>query len=480
MDTMHSATTLARKIQNKDLTSETLVSDHLDRIGKINPRINAIVAFSEQALAQARAADQQLARGEPIGPLHGVPMTIKDCFDTAGIISTWGTLGRKTFVPEKDAAIVRRLKEAGAILIGKTNTPEFTLNFSTWNKIHGFTLNPHDLMRSPGGSSGGAAAAIATGLTPFDIGTDFGGSIRVPSHFCGTVGIKPTSGSIPRTGFCMPSGMMLDFMSHIGPMARKVEDLRLLLPVIWGPDAVDTLISSVPCPDPANVLLQGLRCAVMINNGIVAPSEETQAIVRVVADHLANSGLSVTEDRLDGVEETPEIAGGFWSVGAYAAVRQLIQAAGTRFEDIANDWLREPPFEGSEAAQQLETWRTQIDQISAEGHASQMLRIENYRSRMLGHMARYDVLISPVTANPAPKLPSAGAHPFGEGEASYTECFNLTGWPSGVVRAGTTREGMPIGVQITANPWREDIVLAVMEHLENILPDFGGPSIIRD
>lgn len=474
---MHTATTLARKIRDKDLTSEELVSDHLERIGKINPHINAIVAFSDHALEQARAADQQLARGEPVGPLHGVPMTIKDCFDTAGIISTWGTLGRKSFVPEKDATIVRRLKEAGAILIGKTNTPEFTLNFSTWNKIHGFTLNPHDLTRSPGGSSGGAAAAIATGLTPFDIGTDFGGSVRVPSHFCGTVGIKPTSGSVPRTGLCMPPGMMLDFMSHIGPMARKVEDLKLLLPIIWGPDALDTLIASVPCPAPGNIKIAGLRCAIMTDNGIVTPSEETRAVVRSVGDALANAGLSVCEDRLDGVEETLGVAGGFWGVGAYAAVRQLIQAAGTRFEDIANNGFREPSFDGPEAAQQLEAWRAQIDQISAEKHGAQMLRIENYRSRMLSHMARYDVLISPVTANPAPKLPKPGAHPFADEEASYTECFNLTGWPSGVVRGGTTAEGMPIGVQVTANPWREDIVLAVMEHLEDVLPDFAGPAI---
>lgn len=474
---MHTATTLARKIRDKDLTSEELVSDHLERIGKINPRINAIVAFSEHALEQARAADQKLARGEPVGPLHGVPMTIKDCFDTAGIISTWGTLGRKDFVPEKDATIVRRLKEAGAILIGKTNTPEFTLNFSTWNKIHGFTLNPHDLTRSPGGSSGGAAAAIATGLTPFDIGTDFGGSVRVPSHFCGTVGIKPTSGSVPRTGLCMPPGMMLDFMSHIGPMARKVEDLKLLLPIIWGPDAIDTLIASVPCPASGTIKMAGLRCAIMTDNGIVTPSEETRAVVRAIGDTLAGAGMNVCEDRLDGVEETLAVAGGFWGVGAYVAVRQLIQAAGTRFEDIANNNFREPSFDGPEAAQQLETWRAQIDQISAEKHGAQMLRIENYRSRMLAHMARYDVLISPVTANPAPKLPKPGDHPFETDEASYTECFNLTGWPSGVVRGGTTNEGMPIGVQVTANPWREDIVLAVMEHLEDVLPDFAGPAI---
>lgn len=475
---MQSATMLARKVENEETTCEDLVKEHLARIETINPRLGAIVALSDQALDQARDADQHLRLGKPIGPLHGVPMTIKDCFDTAGVVSTWGTLGRKGFIPNRDASIVRRLKEAGAILIGKTNTPELTLSFSTWNKIHGFTLNPYDLKRSPGGSSGGAAAAIATGLTPFDIGTDFGGSVRVPSHFCGTVGIKPTSGSVPRTGFCMPAGMIVDFMSHIGPMARKVEDLRLLLSIIWGPDSEDTLIASVPCSAKTKVTLAGLRCGVMTDNGIATPSEETQAVVRITGDYLADAGMSVTEVRLDGVEETGVMAAGLWRVGAYAALRKAIEDAGTSPEDFANDWLRDPSFEGPDASDQQEAWRKNLDRVSAQSLASQLLRIEGYRSRMLQHMSRYDVLVSPVTANPAPELPPPGAHPFEDGEASYTECFNLTGWPSGVVRGGTSGEGLPIGVQITANPWKEEIVLSVMEHLEDVLPDFPEPTLI--
>ena len=192
-------TAQAAMIRAGELSSEELVGLYLDRIERFNPAINAVVALAGDALERAREADQALAQGRSLGPLHGVPMTIKDCFDTAGTVSTWGTLGRKDFVPATDATVVRRLKQAGAILLGKTNTPEFTLSFETHNRIHGFTNNPYDLGRSPGGSSGGAAAAIAAGLTSFDIGTDYGGSIRVPSHACGTAGIKPTSGSVPRT-----------------------------------------------------------------------------------------------------------------------------------------------------------------------------------------------------------------------------------------------------------------------------------------
>ena len=253
-----SATAQAALIKSGDLASEELVARYLERIERFNPRLNAVVALADDARERAREADQARADGRPLGPLHGVPMTIKDCFDTAGVVSTWGTMGRKDFVPDADATVVARLKAAGAILLGKTNTPEFTLSFETHNNIHGFTNNPYDLERSPGGSSGGAAAAIAAGLTSFDIGTDYGGSIRVPSHSCGTVGIKPTSGSVPRTGLCLPPGMLTDYLSHAGPMARTVDDLELILSVIWGPDGLDTRIQPIPLAASDAVELGGL------------------------------------------------------------------------------------------------------------------------------------------------------------------------------------------------------------------------------
>ena len=307
-----SAATLARRLRDGEMTSEELVEAYLLRIDKINPAVNAVVALADDAIELARQADARLAGGQVDGPLHGVPMTIKDCFDTAGVVSTWGTLGRKGFIPSEDATVVRRLKSAGAILLGKTNTPEFTLSFSTYNRIHGFTKNPYDLTRSPGGSSGGAAAAIACGLTSFDIGTDFSGSIRVPSHFCGTVGIKPTSASVPRTGLCLPPGWLMDFMSHVGPMARKVEDLSLILPVIWGPDSIDSSIAPVPFPNPEQVVLKGLRCAVMVSNGLTEPDEDTRAALRRIESLLEDEGLNVLRDRLEAITETPALVGGLF------------------------------------------------------------------------------------------------------------------------------------------------------------------------
>ena len=450
-------------IRGGEITSEELVGRYLERIERFNPALNAVVALVDDALERAKAADAALAAGHTPGPLHGVPMTIKDCFDTAGVVSTWGTMGRKDFVPEIDATVVARLKEAGAILIGKTNTPEFTLSFETHNRIHGFTNNPYDLGRSPGGSSGGAAAAIAAGLTSFDIGTDYGGSIRVPSHSCGTVGIKPTSGSVPRTGLCLPPGMLTDSISHVGPMARTVADLELILGVIWGPDGVDTRIQPVPRRASDAVQLAGLRCAVMIDNGVAAPDEETVAVVEVAEAILARAGLEMRRDRLDGVEETSAVGGGFWNVGARAGVRALLDDAGTKIEDYANNWFRYAESSGT-------------DEIPAASLNRQLARFEDYRRRMQRHMARYDVLISPVNAHPAPPHPPPGDSPFPSTDASYTEAYDLTGWPAGVVRGGTSAEGVPIGVQVVANPWREDIVLAVMKHLEASLPTFDRPD----
>lgn len=453
----------ARQIRNKEIGCAELVELYINRIGEINPQLNAVVAMADDAIEQAKRADTQLAQGKPVGPLHGVPMTIKDCFDTAGLVSTWGTLGRKDFVPDQDATVVARLKAAGAILIGKTNTPEFTLSFETHNKIHGFTNNPFDLTRSPGGSSGGAAAAIAAGLTSFDIGTDYGGSIRVPAHCCGTVGIKPTSGSVARTGLCLPPGMLTDSLSHAGPLARKVEDLALILPIIWGPDSIDTRISPVPFADPELITLNGLRCAVMLDNGAATPDHATIATVEAAAKLLSDAGLDVVSDRLNGVEQTTSVGGGFWGVGAHAAVTQLLDKVGTRPEDYANNWFK-----------QLDA--SLPDEVAADALNDQLARFEAYRSSMQQHMAKYDVLISPVNAHPAQRHPAPGEAPFPASDASYTEAFDLTGWPSGVVRGGTSPEGMPIGVQVTANPWREDIVLAVMSGLEQLLPEFAPPN----
>ena len=238
-DPIHFSSTraLADAIRTGDLSSEAVVRACLDRIEAVNGALNAVFQLqTEAALARAREADAALARGESWGALHGVPMTIKDSLDTAGVVTTGGTEGRADFVPDRDATVVARLRDQGAILIGKTNTPQLTLSFETENVVYGLTHNPYDLQRSPGGSSGGAAAIVAAGGSPFDIGSDYGGSIRLPSHFCGIAGIKPSAGRVPRTGHVFPFGGLQDPLQQIGPLARSVDDLTLLLRLIAGPD----------------------------------------------------------------------------------------------------------------------------------------------------------------------------------------------------------------------------------------------------
>jgi amidase len=453
----------ARQIRDKEFSSEELVTDHLERIDQINPKINAVVAFADYAVDQAKKADQAHADRNLAGPLHGVPMTIKDCFDTAGVVSTWGTLGRKDFIPDEDATIIKRLKAAGAILIGKTNTPEFTLNFETHNDLFGFTHNPYKLTHSPGGSSGGAAALLAAGGIPFDIGTDFGGSVRVPSHCCGTVGIKPTSGSVPRTGLCLPPGMFGDDLSHIGPMARRVEDLALLLPILWGPDRVDSRIASVPLRDWEAVDVGNLRCAVMVDNGVVSPDGETAAVVNNAATLLLDAGVKVTEDRIPTSAKARRVEGTLFEYGIIAAALRQLEHAGTDLEQCSLRWLRE-------AADRIP------DAVSTDDMAKLLADFEQVRSRSLQFMENYDVLISPVNARPAQPHPEPGGQPFPNEYGTYTSLHNITGFPAGVVRGGTTADGLPIGVQIVAKPWREDIVLAVMSYIENALGPFPRPE----
>lgn len=452
----------ARMIRDREITSVDLVSRYLDRIALVNPEINAVVKLADGALESAARADADLAAGNLRGPLHGIPMTIKDCFDTAGVVSTWGTKGRRQFIPGEDATVVARLKAAGAILVGKTNTPEFTLSFETHNDLFGFTHNPYRLSHSPGGSSGGAAALLAVGGIPFDIGTDYGGSVRVPSHCCGTVGIKPTSGGVPRTGLCLPPGMLGDDLSHIGPMARTVEDLKLLLPLIWGPDGRDSRIPPVPLLDVATVDLAELRCAVTYDNGIVEPDAETRGVVANAARLLAAAGVRLNDDRLPTASDAEAVQGALWFAGAHASVQQLLETAGTARKDWSIDWFRDIADDVPK-------------RVTAEQVNEVLVSFESVRSRSLAFMDNYDLIVSPVNARPAQPHPKPGGAPFPGDYASYTSIHDVTGFPAGVVRGGMTSDGLPIGVQIIGKPWREDLVLAAMSHLESALGEFPRP-----
>ena len=446
--TSSSLTEIARAIRNKMISSVEAVDACLRRIEEVNPTLNAVVTLAEDARERARAADEALARGDAVGPLHGVPMTIKDSLDTAGVVSTWGTPGRRNFVPATDATVVARMKAAGAILLGKTNTSEFTLSFYTNNPIFGPTRNPYDPERMSGGSSGGAAAIVAAGGSPVDLGTDTGGSVRLPAHFCGIAGIRPTTGRVPRTGHAVPFGGLADSFTQVGPLARRVDDLQLVLEVIAGPDGVDPYIIPMPLRDPSAVTLKGLRVAYFTDNGLATPTPETVATVERAIGALAGAGCRIEEAQIPGVEQSQLLLRGVLRATGAAWERAALARVGTSLAETSMGFVHTAqPLSPEELVQMWED-------------------LDAFRSQALQWFQQYDLIVSPVNATPAlPVGPvEAQIHNF-----TYTMTHNLTGWPSAVVRAGTSPAGLPIGVQCTAHPWREDIALAGVGLLEKAL-----------
>ncbi len=286
-----SATTLAGLIAGREVSAREVVEAHLRRIEAVNPRVNAVVQLdAERALA---AAD-----GAPPGPLHGVPFTVKDNLSAAGIEMAIGSPERVGVVPEEDATAVARVRAAGGILLGKTNCPEYGGGIETDNAVYGRTSNPFDLDRTPGGSSGGEAANIASGGAPWGLGTDSGASVRLPAHFCGLASLKPSAGRVPLTGVIDDEGQLGtlgDPRTQVGPLARSAEDVALLLRIVAGPDGRDGGTAPVPLGDASEVDLRGLRVAVQTANGFAAATPETVAAVEAAAGALRAAGAAVEE-----------------------------------------------------------------------------------------------------------------------------------------------------------------------------------------
>ncbi len=448
-----SATKLAAWIRDRKISSTEAVKLHIERIRKVDPVLNAVVAECfDRALREAEAADRAVVAGELRGPLHGVPMTIKDSIDTEGVITTGGTQGRAHFVPPKDATVVARLRAAGAILLGKTNTPEFTLGgvaglATTANILHGMTRNPYDPRYSVYGSSGGAGAIVAAGGASFDIGSDFGGSIRGPSHACGIAGIKPTTGRVPRTGHIVDYGGAFDSYQQLGPMARRVEDLALILPIIAGPDGIDAAIHEVPMDDPDSIPLKGLRVAFYTQQGpgAAGASKEVVEAVHAAARALEDAGCSVTEDVPPRLMELIELRRNLTRADGHAWQKRLVEKHGTTVPGPARE-LDLPQAPVREFVEMLE-------------------RQDEIKTEILTFMEGYDLLVCPVRSTPVPRI----GDPEKLGDlpgASFTSPFNVTGYPAGVVRGGTCRNHLPIGVQVVGRPWADATVLAAMSQIE--------------
>ena len=449
---------LARGIRLKRFSALEVVDAYLRRIDAVNPKLNALVfRATDEAREAARAADRALAQGKRLGPLHGVPVSVKDSFDVAGMVSTAGTTGWAKRIPASDATVVARLRAAGCIILGKTNTPEFTMSDETDNLVYGRTNNPYDLSRTPGGSSGGPVALIASGGTAFDLGSDTGNSIRMPAHFAGVAGIKPTEGRVPKTGHAISFVGHIGSWTQVGPLARYVDDLILILPIISGPDGTDPYIVPAPLQSPGKTVIRQLRVAFHANNGIIAPTAETQSAVRAAAQVLRARGAQVEERVPPALSEF----GDLWQRVAFADgaawLKRLLQAAGTPGNG-SMPWLANvrsvPPAEVTRAIEQMDRWR----------------------SRMLDFMRNVDVILCPVHPTPAVRHGGSSTPEFELGD-SYSTAYNITGWPGAAVRAATSPEGLPIAVQILGRPWREDVVLAVAKVIETELGGWKRPAI---
>ena len=456
-----SAKSIATGIRARRFTAVDVVEAHLARINEVNGSLNAVVCLaSERARTEARRADEALARGQNLGPLHGVPMTLKDSIDTQGVVTTGGTMGRVGFVPDRDSTVAARLRAAGAILLGKTNTPELTLAGETNNLVYGRTNNPYDLSRMPGGSSGGAGAIVASGGSPLDIGSDTGGSIRLPSHFCGIAGIKPNSGRVPRTGHIVPYGMgAVDSLTQLGPMARYVEDLALTLPIIAGPDWRDPAIVPIPLGDPADVNVSSLRVAMHTDNGLLSPTDEIRNAVISAAAALGEAGVSVEEDRPPALARLPEFHRAISSGDGSAWTKRLLAKYGT-----------------TETFHWLQRRLDEAKVLPADEYSELLEKADAYRSDMLDFMRGYDAILCPTAAFPATEHEGLFEESRSLG-TTYTGAYNVTGWPGAVVRGGTSPEGLPIGVQVVARPWREDVALALAAVLESALGGWQRPPL---
>ena len=294
---------LARKIRAGEISSLELTEHYINRIERLDGSINAVVVRDfERALSAASKADGELARGNIAGPLHGVPVTVKEAFNIAGLATTWGVPALQDNIAGTDAEVVSRLRQAGAVLLGKTNVPLGLGDIQTYNEIHGVTNNPWDLSRSPGGSSGGSAAALAAGLCALEVGSDMAGSIRVPAHFCGLYGHKPTWGIVPNQGHALPGAVALPDLGVAGPMARAADDLVLAMDLLAGVQPLNQPAWRLRLPRPDKNSLREYRVAILPGSEIAPVDDEISARVVETGKILAEQGAQVSDQALPDID----------------------------------------------------------------------------------------------------------------------------------------------------------------------------------
>jgi len=459
------ASETARRVAARELSPVAVIEAALARVEALNPRLNAVVTLNPHALDDARALEQHLARGERAGPLSGVPVGIKDVTEVAGLRTTYGSPLYRDFVPDEDAVVVQRLRAAGAIILGKTNTPEFAAGGNTWNEVFGRTRNPWNTDRSAGGSTGGGAAALASGMIALAEGTDLGGSLRIPASFCGVVGLRPSPGLVPT----YPTGWTWDTLQVTGPMARTAEDVALMLQAIAGPSPYAALRQPAEGRDFVFAVRKGpkrgLRVAYCSDIAGIGIDSGIEAVCRHGVEALAKGGIAVDPIVLD------------LSAGrdAFLALRGLWFVT----------WMQDRLDRLEELGVNV---RNNI-KAGLGGKVPDLAAAERVRSRIWHRFRelfeRYDHLLTPTMA--VPPFPVEQNYPdtvAGKTMQTYVDwiaptfVLSLTGLPVASVPCGLDGNGLPVGLQIVGRPSGEEAVLALAAELQRIYPIGAPPGIL--
>ncbi|MDJ0706298.1 MAG: amidase [Leptolyngbyaceae cyanobacterium MO_188.B28] len=482
------AVRLVQMIRARSVSAVELLDAHLDQIAKHNPKLNAICTLDEDnARRRAKQADETLTRGESWGPLHGIPMTVKDIFETQGLRTTAGYKPLKDYIPKQDATVVARLKAAGAIIIGKSNMARLAGDYQSTNDLFPRVNNPWNLDYTAGGSSGGSAAAIAAGLSPLELGNDFGGSMRQPAHFCGVYSLKPTDRRVSTQGVIpeVPGQpKCIRQIMTVGCFARSLKDLQLCFSLIAGADPRQPDVPPVPLDSPDSKPLSLLRLAWMDAWDAAPVAADIKSAIQTVVQTLAKTGADVHPWRPDNLE----------LLSLLQVCNQLAAFNNIYAQPIDNASARRVlPFMFREATQGERGLRdlcnlTQLLPPLLRPSLKKYYEALTERDRVTAHMdqalASWDGLLCPVAATPAFTHRPSGAAieldgrrvPYLLASGAYTMPFALTGHPAVVIPIGHTQTGLPIGMQIVGKRWREMELLAIAQEIDARISGFRSPD----
>ncbi|MGZ4822532.1 MAG: amidase [Terriglobales bacterium] len=475
-----SALDAAHAICTRQVSSVELTGQVLQRIDAINPKLNAYVTLiSGEAMERARHADDALARGEWWGPLHGVPCSVKDTFETAGVRTTAGAI--PDHIPDEDAAAVARLKSAGAIILGKTNVPPMAADWQSYNEIFGTANNPWDLARTPGGSSGGEAAAVAAGLSFLGIGSDIGGSIRIPAHFCGVYGHKPTLGVVPLRGHIPPPpgmpqrplAMSVGDLPVAGPLARSASDLKIALEILGGPDSHDAAAYRWSLPQPRRSRLADYRIGYVLDDPLCPVSSPVKSVLGNAVDALRQAGAKLDEGWPAGLDPAQQIE-------TYRYMIFAVMALFMRPEDVQQ--ARASAASGDPVGKAMEMAITAPHSVFYQANSRRCASLALWQEYFRTH----DAFLLPAAYTPAfahdhraPMEIRTIATP--EGERSYMDLLfwmtpaTLNGLPATVAPAGLTPDRLPVGLQILG-PYLEDATpIDLAGRLADLIGGFQPP-----